>query len=46
MARRAATPRLRDIIDAIDHVRSETEGVTLEMFEADTGAGAGWWNAV
>jgi uncharacterized protein with HEPN domain len=32
---RAATPRLRDIIDAIDHIRSETVGVTLEEFEAD-----------
>lgn len=35
MAERDATPRLRDIIDAIDHIRSETQGLTLETFEAD-----------
>jgi len=27
--------RLADIIDAIEHIRSETPGVTLEAFEAD-----------
>jgi uncharacterized protein with HEPN domain len=35
MAVRSAAPRLRDIIDAIDHIRSETEGVRLDAFEAD-----------
>ncbi len=35
MPGRSATPRLRDIIDAIEHIRSETEGVTLEGCEAD-----------
>jgi uncharacterized protein with HEPN domain len=27
--------RLADIIDAIEHIRSETAGVTLDAFEAD-----------
>jgi uncharacterized protein with HEPN domain len=35
MAVHAATLRLHDIIDAIGHIRSETEGVTLDAFEAD-----------
>jgi uncharacterized protein with HEPN domain len=35
MAGRSATPRLRDIIDAIDHIRTETDGVSLDAFEAD-----------
>ena len=28
-------PRLTDIVEAIAHIRGETEGVTLEAFEAD-----------
>jgi uncharacterized protein with HEPN domain len=35
MAVRSATPRLRDIIDALERIRSETEGVALDAFEAD-----------
>jgi uncharacterized protein with HEPN domain len=35
MAARSATPRLRDIVDAIDRIRMETEGVSLDAFEAD-----------
>ena len=35
MAVHAATLRLHDIIDAIGHIRNETEGVTLDAFEAD-----------
>jgi uncharacterized protein with HEPN domain len=35
MAAHAAALRLHDIIDAIRRIRSETEGVTLDAFEAD-----------
>ena len=35
MPMRSAAPRLRDIIDAIDRIRGETEGVSLDSFEAD-----------
>ena len=28
-------PRLTDIVEAIEHIRSETAGVTLDAFEAD-----------
>jgi len=35
MAEHAAAPRLRDIVDAIDRIRSEMEGVTLDAFAAD-----------
>ena len=35
MAERSAAPRLHDIIEAIDHIRSETAGATVEEFEAD-----------
>jgi uncharacterized protein with HEPN domain len=28
-------PRLTDIIEAIEHIRSETAGVSLDAFEAD-----------
>jgi uncharacterized protein with HEPN domain len=35
MVERSATPRLRDIIEAIDHVRAETEDLSLDAFEAD-----------
>ena len=35
MAEPSAAPRLRDIVEAIDHIRSETVGITLEAFEAD-----------
>lgn len=31
----SAVPRLTDIIEAIEHIRSETTGVTLDAFEAD-----------
>jgi uncharacterized protein with HEPN domain len=35
MALRSAAPRLRDIIDTIDRIRSEPESVTLDAFEAE-----------
>ncbi len=35
MPGRSATPWLHDIVDAISHIHSEAEGVTLEVFEAD-----------
>jgi len=35
MAARSLAPRLTDIIEAIDHIRSEMAGVSLEAFEAD-----------
>jgi uncharacterized protein with HEPN domain len=35
MAGRSVTPRLRDMIEAIERIRDETTGVTLEAFEAD-----------
>jgi len=31
----SAVPRLTDIVEAIEHIRSETAGVTLDAFEAD-----------
>jgi uncharacterized protein with HEPN domain len=35
MAARSLAPRLTDIIEAIDHIRSEMAGVSIEAFEAD-----------
>lgn len=35
MAASSLALRLADIIDAIEHIRSETAGVTLDAFEAD-----------
>ena len=35
MAAPALAPRLTDIIEAIENIRSETTGVTLDAFEAD-----------
>lgn len=35
MARGSPRPRLTDIVEAIEVVRSETAGTTLELFEAD-----------
>jgi len=35
MATRSLAPRLTDIIEAIDHIRSEMAGVSIEAFEAD-----------
>lgn len=35
MTGRSATPWLHDIIDAIKHIRDETEGTTRVAFEAD-----------
>ena len=35
MTEHSASPRLRDIIEAIGRIRTETEGLTLEVFEAD-----------
>lgn len=35
MAPRSEIPRLRDIVEAIEHVRSITAGVSLDEFEAD-----------
>jgi hypothetical protein len=40
----SAVPRLTDIIEAIEHIRSETTGVTLDAFAA-TGVSGGSWNA-
>lgn len=35
MAARSSLPRLTDIIEAIEHIRSVLAGVTLDAFEAD-----------
>lgn len=35
MAEHSATPRLYDIIQAIERIRAEMDGITLEAFEAD-----------
>jgi uncharacterized protein with HEPN domain len=35
MAERSALPRLVDIVEAIGHIRSVTENLSLEAFEAD-----------
>ncbi|HJU17640.1 MAG TPA: HepT-like ribonuclease domain-containing protein [Stellaceae bacterium] len=35
MAAPSLAPRLTDIIEAIENIRSETAGVTLDAFEAD-----------
>jgi uncharacterized protein with HEPN domain len=35
MAAASFAPRLTDIIEAIEHIRSEMAGVTIEAFEAD-----------
>jgi uncharacterized protein with HEPN domain len=35
MAGRSPIPRLTDIVEAIEHIRSITEGITLEEFAAD-----------
>jgi uncharacterized protein with HEPN domain len=35
MAASSLAPRLTDIIEAIDRIRSEMAGVTIEAFEAD-----------
>jgi uncharacterized protein with HEPN domain len=35
MAVRSPVPRLADIVEAIEHIRTVTAGVTLEAFEAD-----------
>ncbi len=35
MTERSAIPRLHDIIEAIERVRSQIDGVTLEAFEAN-----------
>jgi uncharacterized protein with HEPN domain len=35
MAARSLEARLFDIIEAIEHIRSETAGITLDSFEAD-----------
>jgi len=32
---RSPAPRLHDIVQAIEHIRSETTDVTLDVFEAD-----------
>jgi uncharacterized protein with HEPN domain len=31
----SAVPRLSDIVEAIEHIRTETAGVTLDAFEPD-----------
>jgi len=35
MSVRDALPRLHDIIEGIERVRGQTDGITLEAFEAD-----------
>lgn len=35
MPARSLAPRLTDIIEAIEHIRAETAGVPLDIFEAD-----------
>ena len=35
MAASSFAPRLTDIIEAIEHIRSEMAGVTIDAFEAD-----------
>jgi uncharacterized protein with HEPN domain len=35
MAEASAIPRLRDIIEAIEHIRSVTDGISLDAFEGD-----------
>ena len=35
MAGPSLAPRLTDIVEAIEHIRGETAGVTLDAFEAD-----------
>ena len=35
MAASSFAPRLTDIVEAIEHIRSEMAGVTIEAFEAD-----------
>jgi uncharacterized protein with HEPN domain len=35
MATSSLAPRLTDILEAIEHIRSETAGVTIDAFEAD-----------
>jgi uncharacterized protein with HEPN domain len=35
MAAPSLAPRLTDILDAIERIRSEMEGVSIEAFEAD-----------
>jgi uncharacterized protein with HEPN domain len=35
MAASSLVPRLIDILEAIEHIRSEMTGVTIEAFEAD-----------
>lgn len=35
MAASSPAPRLADILDAIEHIRSEMAGVTIDGFEAD-----------
>src|SRR2546421_12823956 len=32
---RSSMPRLSDIVEAIEHIRSVTEGLSLDAFEAD-----------
>ena len=36
MATRSLIPRLTDIVEASKLIRSEMQGVTLDVFEADT----------
>ena len=35
MAASSLAPRLTDILDAIEHIRAEMAGVSIEAFEAD-----------
>ena len=35
MTEHTATPRLLDIVEAIERIHSQTDGITLEAFEAD-----------
>ena len=35
MEERSASPRLHDIVQAIERIRAETDGITIAEFEAD-----------
>jgi hypothetical protein len=44
MSAPSLAPRLTDILEAIEHIRSEMADVTIDAFEA-IGASVGWWSA-
>jgi hypothetical protein len=44
MAASSLAPRLTDILEAIEHIRSETQALRSTPSKP-IGASAGWWNA-